>query len=137
MRNTKANVRNASAPLWSAEQTAELKGLWKLGFTGGQIAKRIGRTRGQVMGRLSRLGLLGKISEREWGPITDAEVKRRIRICRECVKTGLSTKDAAKALDLGYHGLIAFLKKYDEGDLRTELAANSSAAAWRTRKVAA
>ena len=50
---------------WRHEQISELRRLWKQGLTGSEIAKSIRMSRGAVMGKLDRLGLIGDMTETE------------------------------------------------------------------------
>lgn len=42
---------------WRSDQVEELKALWALGLPGGEIADRLGMTRGKVTGKRHSLGL--------------------------------------------------------------------------------
>lgn len=46
--------------IWTDEETAMLTALWRKGAVSSQIAAELGRSRNQVMGKLHRLGLLGR-----------------------------------------------------------------------------
>lgn len=45
---------------WTEEENREVETLWRAGYTSGQIAKRMNRTRGAIMGKVHRLGMLGR-----------------------------------------------------------------------------
>jgi GcrA cell cycle regulator len=45
---------------WTAEHCEELKRLWTAGMSATGIATELGLTRGAVLGKLSRLGLMGR-----------------------------------------------------------------------------
>ena len=49
---------------WDHNRVMRLRRLWGLGRTGTQIAKSLDCSRGAVMGKLDRLGLLGKPEKR-------------------------------------------------------------------------
>jgi hypothetical protein len=50
---------------WRDDQIAELRRLWKQGLTGSEIAQSLGMSRGAVIGKLNRLGLIGDMSKSE------------------------------------------------------------------------
>ena len=45
---------------WSQEESAELSMLWRANYTSSQIAARLNRSRGSVLGKLHRMGMLGE-----------------------------------------------------------------------------
>jgi len=51
---------NPGEILWSEALVARLSELWLSGTTGGEIGRRLGISRSAVMGKLRRLGLLGR-----------------------------------------------------------------------------
>ncbi len=50
-------------PSWTAEQIRRLGELWTQGVSAGEIGKRLGVSRSAVLGKLSRLGLLGMVRQ--------------------------------------------------------------------------
>jgi GcrA cell cycle regulator len=55
---------------WTAEHCEELKRLWVAGMSATGIATELGLTRGAVLGKLSRLGLLrrGGVMRKDHAP---------------------------------------------------------------------
>jgi hypothetical protein len=50
---------------WRDDQIAELRRLWERGLTGSEIAQSLGMSRGAVIGKLNRLGLIGNMPKTE------------------------------------------------------------------------
>jgi len=48
---------------WTDEEISTLKRLWSEEVSSGQIAKTLNRSRGSVMGKINRLGLMGTTSK--------------------------------------------------------------------------
>ena len=136
MRNTKANVANAQAPRWNERDEQRAARLWSEGKTGSEIAEKLGRTRGQVLGKLGRLGLLGNRSEHNWGEVPDNEKARRFRVCAELARNGGCVADAADAVGIHRTTLAVFLRAESRDDLAEALIANASSSAWRKRRAA-
>lgn len=58
-----AEVREAATP-WTEDRLAQLRQLWvEEALSSGEIARRMGLSRGTVMGKINRLGLLRHSSE--------------------------------------------------------------------------
>jgi hypothetical protein len=53
-----------SKPSWTPERVSQLREMWGEGFSGSDVAKATGMTRNAVLGKLHRLGLLGKVGPR-------------------------------------------------------------------------
>lgn len=53
-------MRNGT--LWTEQESDLLRMLWKLGYTAGYIAARLGKSRNSIIGRAHRLGLAGRAS---------------------------------------------------------------------------
>jgi hypothetical protein len=50
---------------WTKQRTARLRRLWRAGRSGSQIAAALDVSRGAVFGKLTRLGLLGRLPHKE------------------------------------------------------------------------
>lgn len=98
---------------WRAPETEQLVRLWQAGYTSYQIAERLGKSRGAIMGKVSRLGLIRNARRR---PIAATDQPTQLRNHRlfadylggmtraECaVKYGLSL-EGVKSL-LSAHGI--------------------------------
>jgi hypothetical protein len=48
---------------WTQEQEQMLRSLWTSGMSSTAIGVKLSRTRGQILGKLDRLGLLGRGGE--------------------------------------------------------------------------
>jgi GcrA cell cycle regulator len=53
---------NFGPSIWTPERDDELRPLWQAGLSGEEIAKRMGLTKNQVIGRAHRIGLAGRPS---------------------------------------------------------------------------
>jgi hypothetical protein len=136
MRDTSKNSQNGASPSWDEAEEALAAKLWQAGKSGGQIAKKLGRTRGQVLGKLARLKLLGDRCERPWGAVSETEVRRRLKLAKECVRDGECLASAAKIIGLHPSAFTKFLHKHGRADLAADLAANGAAVGWQKRRAA-
>ena len=69
-------AQNPGEILWSEALVARLSELWMSGTTSGEIGRRLGISRSAVMGKLKRLGLLGR--ERSQVPIKPPQMPRLV-----------------------------------------------------------
>ena len=89
---------------WTHDRTAKLRRLWAKGLSGTPIAKTLGCSRGAVMGKLHRLGLLGAMPAEElarrcgvantavWAALSVKERRAKIRKIRESVRERYAPK---------------------------------------------
>jgi len=75
-------------PTWTDEQIRRLGELWTQGVSAGEIGKRIGLSRSAVLGKLSRLGLLGMLRPTLPRPEPDRSAKPRSRDSNPADGTG-------------------------------------------------
>jgi len=135
-RDTSKNASNRTFPRWDEADASKAAKLWRAGKSSGHIAKTLGRTRSQVLGKLGRLNLLGDRCQRPWGPVPETEVKRRLRIAQECARNGQCLADAASAVGIYPAPFAKFLHKQGRADLAADLAANGPAVGWQRRRAA-
>jgi GcrA cell cycle regulator len=56
--------------LWTDERIAQLKAMWEIGMSGGQIAAELGDlTRNAVIGKVHRLGLQNRVKATSYKPL--------------------------------------------------------------------
>ena len=82
------------AKYWTKQQEIKLADLWMRGLSGSQCGKALKRSRGSVLGKLSRMGLLGKDSQR---PEQDKSLLKQIDFMRE---HGFTNEEVATELGI-------------------------------------
>lgn len=64
---------------WTEDRTETLKRMWSEGYSGGQIADRLGLTRNAVIGKVHRLGLSGRYVPHRKAPTNVSKADRARR----------------------------------------------------------